>query len=49
MKLYWALGTCGFMPHVVLEECGAAYEGVHVDPVAGDNQTDEYKKLMGES
>jgi glutathione S-transferase len=45
VKLYWALGACSFMPHVVLEECGAPYEGVRVDPVAGDNQTDAYKKL----
>jgi glutathione S-transferase len=45
VKLYWCLGACSFMPHVALEECGATYDSVRVDPTAGDNQTDAYKQL----
>lgn len=42
LKLYYAPGACSFVPHVLLELSGAAYEPVHVKLHKGENRAPEY-------
>lgn len=42
MRFYYIPGACPLASHIVLEECGADYEGVAVDVFAGDTQTPEF-------
>ena len=38
MKLYWGKHTCAIGIHVLLEECGAAFETVELDVQGGENK-----------
>jgi glutathione S-transferase len=45
LKLYFAPGACSFVPHVLLEAAGAAFEPVMVKIHKGEQYGDEYKQL----
>jgi glutathione S-transferase len=42
LKLYYAPGACSFVPHVLLEMCGATYEPVQVKLHKGEQRSPEY-------
>lgn len=44
-RLYWAPGTAAMAPQAVLEEIGAAYEGVRLDVAAKQHEQAEYRRL----
>ena len=45
LKLYFAPGACSFVPHVLLEMSGAAFEPSMVKLHKGEQNSDEYKAL----
>ncbi len=45
MKLYFAPGACSFVPHVLLEASGAAFEPVMVKLHKGEQQSPEYRAI----
>ena len=45
MQLYYAPATASMIPHLLLEEIGAAYHRVDVDRENGGHKTAEYLKL----
>lgn len=45
LKLYYAPGACSFVPHVMLELSGAAYEPSLVKLHKGEQNSDEYKAI----
>jgi len=45
LKLYYAPGACSFVPHVMLEMSGAAYEPAMVKLHKGEQNSDEYKAI----
>jgi glutathione S-transferase len=45
LKLYFAPGACSFVPHVLLEAAGAAFEPVMVKIHKGEQYGEEYKLL----
>jgi glutathione S-transferase len=45
LELYFGPGACSFVPHVLLEVSGAAFEPKLVKLHKGEHQTDEYKKM----
>lgn len=45
LKLYYAPGACSFVPHVMLEMSGAAYEPALVKLHKGEQNSDEYKAV----
>jgi glutathione S-transferase len=45
LQLYFSPGACSFVPHVMLEAAGAAYEAKLVKLHKGEQYGDEYKAL----
>ena len=45
LKLYFAPGACSFVPHVLLEASGAAFEPVMVKLHKGEQQSPEYRAI----
>ncbi len=45
LKLYFAPGACSFVPHVLLEMSGAAFEPSMVKLHKGEQNSDEYKAI----
>ena len=45
LKLYYAPGACSFVPHVLLELSGAAYDAVMVKLHKGEQNSEEYKAI----
>ena len=45
LKLYYAPGACSFVPHVLLELSGAAYEPATVKLHKGEQNSEEYKAI----
>jgi len=45
LKLYYAPGACSFIPHVLLETTGAAFEPIAVKLHKGEQQSPEYKAI----
>ncbi len=45
LKLYFALGACSFVPHVMLELSGAEFEPVSVKLHKGEQNSEEYKAI----
>ena len=45
LKLYFSPGACSFVPHVLLEASGAAYEPVMVKLHKGEQYGDAYKAI----
>lgn len=45
LQLYFSPGACSFVPHVMLEAAGAAYEAKMVKLHKGEQYGDEYKAL----
>lgn len=45
LKLYFSPGACSFVPHVLLEMSGAAFEPTMVKLHKGEQNSDEYKAL----
>ena len=45
MKLYWGKHTCAIGIHVLLEECGAAFEPVGLDVQGGENKKEPFKPV----
>lgn len=45
LKLYFSPGACSFVPHVLLETSGAAYEPVMVKLHKGEQYGDDYKAI----
>jgi glutathione S-transferase len=45
LKLYYAPGACSFVPHVLLEASGAAFEPVPVKLHKGEQNTPEYRAV----
>jgi glutathione S-transferase len=45
LKLYYGSGACSFVPHVLLQASGAAFEPVMVKLHKGEQQSEEYKKM----
>lgn len=45
MKFYYIPGACPVASHIVLEECGADYEGVAMDVFRGDTMQPEFLKI----
>ncbi len=43
--LYYAPGACSMAAHILLEECGAAYEANPVALAKGEQRTEEYRKI----
>lgn len=49
LQLYFAPGACSFVPHVLLEAAGAAYEPKMVKLHKGEQYGDEYKAINSRS
>ena len=45
LKLYFAPGACSFVPHVLLEMSGAAFEPCMVKLHKGEQNSDDYKAI----
>lgn len=45
MKLYWGRHTCAIGIHVLLEECGAAFETEELDVQGGENRKEPFKTV----
>ena len=45
LSLYYAPGACSFVPHVLLEASGAAFEPRMVKLHKGEQNSDEYRRL----
>jgi glutathione S-transferase len=45
LKLYFGPGACSFVPHVLLQASGAAFEPMLVKLHKGEQQSDEYKQM----
>ena len=45
LKLYFSPGACSFVPHVLLELSGSAYEPAMVKLHKGEQNSDEYKAI----
>jgi glutathione S-transferase len=45
LKLFYGPGACSFVPHVLLQASGAAFEPVMVKLHKGEQQSEEYKKM----
>jgi glutathione S-transferase len=43
--LYYSPGSCSTAAHILLEECGADYQTKRVDLAAGEQRTEEYRKI----
>ena len=43
--LYFSPGSCSTASHILLEECGAAYETKRVALAKGEQRTEEYRKV----
>ena len=45
LKLYFSPGACSFVPHVLLQLSGAAYEPAMVKLHKGEQHGEEYKAI----
>ncbi len=45
LTLYYAPGACSFVPHVALEEAGAAFDAVRLNLADGDQRKPDYLAL----
>ena len=43
--LYYSPGSCSTAAHILLEECGADYQAKRVNLAAGEQRTEEYRKI----
>ena len=43
--LYYSPGSCSTAAHILLEECGSDYQAKRVNLAAGEQRTEEYRKI----
>ena len=45
LELYYATGACSLVPHVALEEAGAAFQATRVDLASGEQRSEAYRLI----